>query len=337
MSLYKRGSVYWLNATIDGRRYQVSTDCTGKEAAEKWAAGWRVQRALSKVDLADRPKYTVGELLDQLKTRWQLDEKATKQNLSLLKKAKEDFGTKMADELTAKDLERYALRRKKQKYANATTNRIFQCIRRAFNLAGVTWPDFDLLDEKDNVREGVFKREEMQKVLNNLADDGLRDFVAFAYATGMRKGEASVLRWSFLQGDSIIVPAGVCKNRTPHRIPVAGPLVQILERRKTARCFESAGTTRLSEYIFHRGDGLPVGDFKKSWRTACTKAGCGNRIFHDLRRTACSDMIDAGVPQSTIMSISGHKTIEVFLRYALSNDESRADALEKTAKYRANG
>ena len=33
---------------------------------------------------------------------------------------------------------------------------------------------------------------------------------------------------------------------------------------------------------------------------------CGNRIFHDLRRTCISDMIDAGVPQSTCMFISGH-------------------------------
>jgi hypothetical protein len=63
------------------------------------------------VGLADRPRFTVDQLLDRLKLRWQLQGKASSQNLSVLKKAKEDFGTKMADELTTQDLERYALRR----------------------------------------------------------------------------------------------------------------------------------------------------------------------------------------------------------------------------------
>jgi hypothetical protein len=48
-------------------------------------------------------------------------------------------------------------------------------------------------------------------------------------------------------------------------------------------------------------------------------------------------MIDAGIPQSTMMSISGHKTIATSIRYALANDESKVDAFEKTAQHRANG
>jgi integrase len=123
----------------------------------------------------------------------------------------------------------------KAKCANATVNRIFQCLRRAFKLAGVPWPEFELLDEKDNVRQGFFKPEEMEKVLSHLPDDGLRDYVRFCWSTGMRKGEASALRWSFVHGDSIIVPAGFCKNKKAHKIPVAGPLSAIIERRTAAK------------------------------------------------------------------------------------------------------
>jgi integrase len=95
------------------------------------------------------------------------------------------------------------------------------------------------------------------------------------------------------------------------------------------------GATQLSEFIFHRGDGKPVKEFRKSWRTACKLAKCPGKLFHDLRRTACSDMIDAGVPQSTCMAITGHTTISTFLRYAISSDDAKSDALEKTAAYRA--
>jgi hypothetical protein len=38
-------------------------------------------------------------------------------------------------------------------------------------------------------------------------------------------------------------------------------------------------------------------------------------IVHDFRRSAIPNMTLAGVPQNVIMSISGHKTISVFLRY----------------------
>jgi integrase len=41
----------------------------------------------------------------------------------------------------------------------------------------------------------------------------------------------------------------------------------------------------LSKYIFHRGDGRPVGEFRKFWRTAVKAAKCPGRLFHDLRRS----------------------------------------------------
>jgi integrase len=118
------------------------------------------------------------------------------------------------------------------------------------------------------------------------------------------------------------------------RKPRAGPLVAIIERRKAARPFEMNGVTRLSEYIFHRG-GQPVGDFKKSWKTATAKSGVGNFLFHDLRRCAVRDLVRAGAPQSVAMSITGHKTISVFQRYDITADADMKAALEKTAKYRA--
>jgi integrase len=288
------------------------------------------------VGLKDQERPTIKGLLERLQGRFELDGKATKQNLNLIEHVKADFGSKLADELTASDCDRYARRRKKQGRANATINRVFQLLRSAFRLGKVPWPDAALLDESTNAREGFFTPEETQNLLAELPDDGLRDYVRFAWITGMRKGELSALRWSYLHGDAIIIPVGVCKNRKPHRIPVSTQLAEILKRREAARSFESSkDVTQLSEYIFHRGDGLPVGDFKKSWRTATKAAGLSGRIFHDLRRTAVSDMIDAGVPQSTAMAISGHRTISVFLRYAISSDDAKTEALEKTAAYRA--
>jgi integrase len=336
MDVYKvPGSKKWhYGFTFNGHRVQKSSRVENRKEAEGIASAAWTQLARGEVGLEDKPRFSEEQLLDRLKQRWQLEGKATVQNLSLLKKVKADFGTKMADALTAQDLERYALRRRKEKYANATTNRIFQCLRRAHSLAGVPWSKFELLPEH-NRRMGFFSAEQMEKVLGNLPDDGLRDFVRFCWATGMRKGEASELRWSFLQDGQIIVPPEICKSRKPHVIPVAGPLAAIIEARKSSRAFKVMDTTQLSEFIFHRGDGLSITEFRKSWKTACTKAGCGNMLFHDLRRSFCRDAIRGGTPQSVCMALSGHRTIATFLRYDISADEDKRQGLEKTASYRA--
>jgi len=46
-------------------------------------------------------------------------------------------------------------------------------------------------------------------------------------------------------------------------------------------------------------------------------------------------MIRSGVPQSVAMSITGHTTISTFLRYNITSDEDKRNALRATAEYRA--
>jgi len=62
-----------------------------------------------------------------------------------------------------------------------------------------------------------------------------------------------------------------------------------------------------------------VVDFRKPWNEAFRAAKVSRRIFHDLRRTALRNIIRADVPQSVAMSISGHKTVSMFMRYNISN------------------
>jgi len=96
---------------------------------------------------------------------------------------------------------------------------------------------------------------------------------------------------------------------------------------------EVNGTMQLCESIFHRG-GLPIGDFRKSWATACKLAGCPGRLFHDLRRSAVRAMVQAGVNPQVAKRISGHKTDSMFQRYSILTTDDLAAALTKTQSYR---
>ena len=44
-------------------------------------------------------------------------------------------------------------------------------------------------------------------------------------------------------------------------------------------------------------------------------------VFHDFRHTAITNLRKAGNPPSVIMKASGHKTMSMFLRYNLVDDD----------------
>ena len=125
------------------------------------------------------------------------------------------------------------------------------------------------------------------------------------------------------------------KNGHGRVLPLNDELSKLIERRWEARTIKKKdGTTKLSEFVFHR-NGVRVVDFRKPWREACKKAHVSGRIFHDFRRTAVRNMIRAGVPQSVAMSISGHKTISMFNRYNITSASDKIEALRKTAEHLA--
>jgi integrase len=355
--LYRqKGSAnYWMQFFLNGLKHRESTG----EADEKKARDV-LRKRLKEVHASEvtglvfesvrMRKVTVSDLCDALESDLTVRGKWSAQNRSHLKRVRDDFGDLLAAAVTPEQIDKYIdnrLASNRNAKGNlvpaarpASINRSLQLLGQCFNLAVKRGklsraPYIRKLSEADNVRKGFFSEEEIANVLANLPNDGLRDFVDWAACTGQRKGEIASLTWDMVDGEELRIPGEFCKNRRARVIPLGPELAEIIARRKKARRLVAiGGVTTLAEPIFHRGDGLRVGEFKKSWTTATKTAKCPGRLFHDFRRTCARRLLAAGVPQVVARELTGHRTSAMFDRYAIVSSTDVLAAQKKVALFR---
>jgi integrase len=371
-SKYLRGTTWWIAFYVDGKIQRESTKTADEGKAEKILRG-RLKEVhaheldFSKPFLAQRDrKKTIADLLDALKADFKIRGIDSPQNLSNIKRAREDFGSFRALCLSSDDIDGYVTERLNDGSAKASINRVLQLVKQSYVFAKLPAPEIRKLDERGNVRSGFFSNDEIRKVIANLPAD-LSDFVLFAWLTGMRKNEIASLRWEDVDNGAIRLRAENAKSGTSRLIPFEGELAELMKRRKAARKVEIKNCpVTMSALIFHR-EGEPIREFRKSWARACCKAGVGQmvcpncelavdekrhcakcganwqqetlkysgRIFHDLRRSAVRNMVAAGVPQTVAMKVSGHKTDAMFRRYAIVSETDLRTALRASQAYAA--
>jgi integrase len=344
---FQRGKTQWIAYYLDGKEFRESAESEEPKDAEKLLKKrlkeiGADQLGVLKFTTPQIKKLTIHDLLESLKADFELRKILGDQNRSGIKLADEAFGKIKAVAFGSKQVKAYIKTQSAAGYKNATINRVTGFVEQAFALAVTEdrWftkiPHITRLSEAANVRQGFCSKEEFLRVHENLPAD-LQDFALFAFSTGMRSGEIKCMDWSNVQdADSFIrMRPDQCKNQHGHSVPVIDELMGIIQRRREARTIQIDGTTTLSRFVFHRGDGLEIGDFRKSWAAACEAAGKPNLLFHDLRRAAVTALVNSGVPQLVAMSISGHKTDSMFKRYAIKIEDEQVAAMQAVAAYHA--
>ncbi len=150
--------------------------------------------------------------------------------------------------------------------------------------------------------------------------------LVLGYHTGARKGAILKIRreWIDLKKGRIELALRSAENkRTPRFLPIYGDMSAELNlalsvideaNRKAAK------QGRPECPLLVQRNGKPVQDFEKVWTAACKLAGAPAALFHDLRRTALTNMIEAGLSEKEAMEISGHRTRAVFDRYHIVSE-----------------
>jgi integrase len=193
-----------------------------------------------------------------------------------------------------------------------------------------------LLPER-NVRTRVVSPEEFEVLKRELPEYAL--VLSIGYYLGMRQAEVLKLREKQIHfyGDGtdegyIELHPGETKSGEGRRPPFSSSIGRALRehlKKNTRRDPE--------RFLFATKKGNPLANFRRSFKRACKRAGIEGLWHHDFRRTAVTNMRKAGVHDSVIKSISGHKTDAVFKRYNQIDMDDRRDAVKKLENYLSGG
>jgi len=250
----------------------------------------------------------------------------------------EHLGDRIASKLTQRDVDEYRkmrlrkITRRGGSPAFSTLNRETELLQRMLNYA-VTCRKLEVNPvvnasrlKEDNVRRITISESDFANLLE-CAEESLRPILIVAYDTGLRLQSILNLEWSKVRLDSergkiVLSPQDVKANSTP--------IVVLTERARSALEDLPVST---SGYVFvNPKTNKPWKDIRKMFHRAKTKAELPDIWFHDQRRSFITNARHRGVDESTIMSMSGHKTRSAFDRY---NIVSERDQLKAVARIEA--
>lgn len=230
------------------------------------------------------------------------------------------FGDKRLDKISASDIDIYKQRRLKDERKLNTVVRDLVVIRHLFNYAynrrlffGRNPVRESGLSQVNDKKERVLKAAEQRELLKNCHPE-LAAIIRLALNTGMRRDEVLFLRWEWvnLQEGFINLPLTHTKSKKSRRIPINPIVKQILRE-------ASLVSGRTEQGLVFRISLTEQGArtwLQRAFKGACGKAGIEGIRFHDLRHTAATRLVEAGIPLHAVAELLGHSSVRMTERYS---------------------
>jgi integrase len=315
MTIKQRGTTFWIDVTINGKRIRESLKTDDPKQAEELhdirkAELWRGRL------LKEKPKKT----FKQACTRW-TQERAHKRSIGDDKDKIEyltpKLGSKFVNELDRDTIEAALPLDVKP----ATRNRYRALVRAILRACEREWDWLDktpaLRIEQEPRRRVAFLSREQAEALIAALPEKYRCPVRFALLTGLRRSNVFGLRWENVNLDAsmVIVEADEAKAGQRILVPLNSQAKELLAAMPEPR--EGRVWGEMTEV------------WSNTWKAATKTAGVPWCRFHDLRHTWASWHAMAGTPLSVLQELGGWHSPQMVQRYAHLSPEHLAAAAEK--------
>lgn len=310
MSLYKRGSTWWISFTTpNGERVRRSAGTDNRTQAQELhdklkAESWRIAK------LGEKPAYTWDDAGYRflLETTHKATHEADKGRLRWIQTYLR--GKALAD--IDRDMIAAVGEAKAKAASPATANRILALIRTILRKAALEWEWIDAAPRirlyKEAKRRVRWLTPDQVKMLLSELPEHQRELVLFALCTGLRQSNVLTLEWSQVdleRGVAWIHP-DQAKARKAIHVPLNSLALDVLKRQVGRH---------LTRVFTFRGKPIAWAN-TKAWREALKRAGIDNFRWHDLRHTWASWLAQAGTPLNVLQELGGWESEAMVRRYA---------------------
>jgi integrase len=336
-----RKGITWQIDFYDPRGKRVMKCFTKKGDAEaylgKVVAAKKEGRYHDVFDVKRETRITFNELADRYVENFGNQRCFSRLKYYLVDEYRAIFGDRRLSEISYLDLETYRNRRKAtltragKPRTDATVNREISTLRHMLNKA-VEWgmletSPFDkgsrLMLKENNHRLRFLTDSEIEALLKACEDlktytPHLRPIVETALLTGMRRGELLSLNWEQIRNGFIYLTE--TKSGKARQIPINDRLAEVLKEVRR-------GNQLKSFYVFCDSQGRRFLEVKRSFASACRKAGIEAFRFHDLRHTFASQLVMRGASLKAVQELLGHASLAMTMRYAHLSHEHLKDSV----------
>ncbi len=367
---YKGSKVWTMDFLFHGQRIRESAGTRSKtlalkiedkrrQALEEGAAGIRKQRQPLLLSVA------ADEWLDMKKAT--LAPRSVKIEQANLAHLLPELGRKLICDLEAADVARYQQARLDEEASPKTVNLEIGTLRAILKRGG-QWarlqPEVKMLPTRDDIGRAISTEEEtaLLQACGKSRSRSLVPFVTLAIETGARYGVIRTLQWGSVDFENRCLKWGKDKTAagTGRIVPLSQRAVAALsfwathfpERKPEHYVFPAerygAGGDAFSPKAYHVDPSKPIGDIKEAWEAARLRAArilkgeteeadSEEKIaplacrFHDLRHTAVSRMLNAGIPIAKVAKIVGWSPatmVRMAARYGHFSLNELRDAVE---------
>lgn len=324
MSVYKRGSTWWVRFQVNGEEVRRSAHTSDKRTAEAF------ERKLREEAGRQRRGEGVTRTWDDMMHAFieqhlpTLGASTQAHYLIGIEKMRPYFEGRVLASVGRQEIRAFVEARRRE-VKDATIRRDLACLSSAFSFAvDLEWcdgnpvKDFSKRRIKDSQPRTRYLSVDEYRRLVDAAADHLKPIIRFAVATGLRLEEQVSLTWDQVRlGDDPHLWIPDTKSGTPRTVPLEENAVAVLR-----------GLPRhlRSPYVFHKQpDGARYHRFTRGLAGAARRAGVKDLRWHDLRRTCGTWLLQGlllGEPKSmeVVRDWLGHKSITVTERsYAFLN------------------